>query len=167
MCNPMALMVISGVVGGVGQIAAANAAASAAKFSASINEQNATYAERRAMDALERGKEEERRVRQEGGQLKGKQVAQMAAAGLDLGFGSPLDVLVDTTVGIELDSARTRRNANLEADDFDRQAWSYRAQAGMDRASAKNSRTAGFIGAAGSVLGGVTNAVQYRASISA
>jgi hypothetical protein len=158
---------VSGLLGAVGSVYSANAEASAAKYSAQINERNAQFAERRARDALDRGREEEQRVREKGNQLKGQQVAQMAAAGLDLGFGSPLDILVDTTVGIELDSARTRRNAALEADDYDRQAWSYRAQASLDRATAKNARAAGRIGAAGSVLSGVTNASVYRAKISA
>lgn len=58
-------------------------------------------------------------------------------------------MLADTTAGIALDSARVRRNAQLEAEDADKQAWSYRAQAGLDKASASNARGAGMIGAAG------------------
>lgn len=165
MCGPVALMVASTLIGGVGQVASANANASAANYSAKVNEQNAQFAERRSRDALLRGAEEERKVAQEGGQLKGQQVAQMAAAGLDLGFGSPLDVLVDTTTGIELDKARVRRNADLEADDFATQAWSYRAQGSLDRAKAKNARTAGMIGAAGTILSGGSDIYKYRASI--
>jgi hypothetical protein len=126
---------------------------------------NAEFADRRALDALMRGQEEEQRVRAEGAQVKAKQTVGMAAAGLDLSFGSPLDVLVDTSVGIELDAMRTKRNAALEAEDFDRQGWSYRAQAGLDRSEASAARTGGMIGAVGTVLGGAAKVGQYRVSI--
>lgn len=165
MCGPVPLMIASTALSVVGGIQQANAQASAARYSAQVNERNAILAERRARDALDRGVEAEREVRMRGGLLAGKQRAQMAAAGLDLGFGSPMDVLTDTLVGIELDSARARRNAQSEAEDFDRQAWSYRAQAGMDRAEARNARVGGTIGAVGSVLSGASNIYRYRAGI--
>lgn len=165
MCNPALLIAGSTAMSVVGGIQASNAEAAASMYSAQVNEQNAKFAERRARDALLRGKEEEQRVREEGNQLKGQQIAGMAAAGLDLGFGSPLDVLVDTTTGIELDAARVRRNADLEYDDYMRQGWSYRANASMDRASAANAKTAGRIGAIGSVIGGGADYYKYRASI--
>lgn len=165
MCNPALLIAGSTAVSVIGGVQAANAQAASSMYSAQINDQNAKFAERRARDALERGKEEEQRVRQEGAQLKGNQIAGMAAAGLDLSFGSPLDVLVDTTTGIELDAARVRRNADLEHDDYMRQGWSYRANASMDRASAKNAKTAGTIGAVGTVLGGFNQYNMYKAQI--
>lgn len=165
MCNVMALTLASAIVGGVGQMQAASAQAAAANYQAQVNLTNATLAENRARDALMRGAEEEQRVRQEGGQLQGRQVAQMAAAGLDLTFGSPLDILTDTAVGIEMDALRTRRNAAVEAEDYDRQAWGYRAQAGLDQAEARNARAAGRIGAVGSILSGANSYYRYRASI--
>lgn len=158
-------MLAGGLVGGVGQLYAASAEASAAQYSAKVNQQNAEFAERRARDALERGREEERRVREEGNQLKGQQVAGMAAAGIDLGFGSPLDILIDTMTGVELDAARVKRNADLEYDDYMRQGWSYKANAGMDKARAKSAKASGLIGAAGTVLGGFSDRAMYKASI--
>lgn len=166
MCDLVSgLMMASAAVGAYGQIQSADAAAQAANMSAQINQRNAEFADRRARDALLRGQEEEQRVRQEGHQLKGRQTVGMAAAGLDLSFGSPLDVLVDTQIGMELDSMRARRNAALEAEDFDRQAWSYRAQAGLDKSEASAARTGGMIGAAGTLLSGGARAGQHRARI--
>lgn len=159
------LMVASTAIGAAGQIQTGRAQNAAAQYQAQVATINAGFAEKRAADALARGREEEARVRREGAQLQGQQTAQMAAAGLDLGFGSPLDVLIDTATGIELDALRTRRNAALEAEDFDRQAWNYRADAGMSRAEGKNAQTAGYIGAAGSILSGGAQAAKYRASI--
>lgn len=166
MCDLVSgLMMASAAVGAYGQIEAGNAQAQAAQMSAEINQRNALFAERRAMDAIMRGQEEEQRVRQEGHQLKGRQTVQMAAAGLDLSFGSPLDILVDTQIGMELDAMRTRRNAALEAEDFDRQAWSYRAQAGLDTMEASSARSGAMIGAVGTLVGGGANVARYRASI--
>ena len=159
------LMIAASAAGAYGQIQASEAQAEAAQMSAQINQTNALFADRRARDALIRGQEEEQRVRQEAHQLEGRQTVGMAAAGLDLSFGSPLDVLVDTQIGMELDSMRARRNAALEAEDFDRQAWSYRAQSGLDRAEASSARTGGMIGAAGTLLSGGARAGQYRARI--
>lgn len=166
MCDLVTGLMIAGTaIGAYGQVQAGNAAAAAANYQAQVATMNAGFAEKRAADALTRGKEEEERVRREGGQLMGQQTAQMAAAGLDLGFGSPLDVLIDTSTGIELDALRTRRNAALEAEDFDRQAWNYKADAGMSRAEGKNAKQAGRIGAVGTLLSGGAKAGQYRASI--
>ena len=159
------LMMAQAVLSGAGALVQANAQASAANYAAEINMRNAEFAERRARDALLRGQEEENRVRAEGAQVAGRQRAGLAAAGLDLGFGSPLDILVDTATGIELDAARARRNAALEAEDFDRQAWSYRAQAGLDRAEARSARIGGVLGVVGAGIGGAGRVAQYRASI--
>jgi len=167
MCGVIPLMVASTIIGGAGQVMSANAQASAANYSAAVTAQNAVLAERRARDALDRGAEEEREVRLRGGMLASEQTAQMAAAGLDLGFGSPMDVLVGTLTGIELDSARVRRNAAAEADDFDRQAWSYRVQGGLDRAQAGNARRAGAFGVVSTVLTGASEAYRYKASLQA
>lgn len=160
-----ALMMAGTAVSAVGQMQSARAAQQAANFQSQIEARNAEFATQRADDALLRGQEKEQQLRQDGGQQLGQQRARMGAAGLDLSHGSPLDVLIDTHMGIELDAARARRNAQLEADDFETQAWNHRAQAGMHRAEGRNARTAGMIGAAGTVLGGAGNVRQYRARV--
>ena len=64
---------------------------------------NATLADRRAKDAVERGAREEQMQRAKNQQLLGRQRAAMGANGVDLGFGSPLDTMVDTAVLGELE----------------------------------------------------------------
>lgn len=183
----MALTLLSSVVGAVGQYQAGKAQAEAIEaraaeqarlmeYQARVSDRNAEFADRRSRDAMLRGAEESERVRQEGAQFMGGQVAQMAASNLDLGFGSPMDVLVDTRTGIALDDARARRNAALEAEDFDMQGWNYRTQAGLDRENAagtlrqariesRAARRAGVIGAVGSLIGGVSGAYRYAAGV--
>lgn len=166
MCDlMMALTIGSTLLGAAGQIQQGNAAASAAKYNAQVAEMNATLSDRKAKDALERGKIEEQNKRQEIAQLKGRQQASMAANGVDLSFGSPLDTIVDTAVLGELDALTVRRNANREAYDYEVQAVNGRADATLSRMNAKAAKTGGYLGAVGTVLGGAGKAYgDYRTS---
>lgn len=155
MCDlTTALMIGSTLVGGVSQIQAGNAQAAAANYNAQVAEMNATLADRAAKDALERGAREEQQKRMEIAQLQGRQRAAMAANGVDLTFGSPLDALVDTATMGELDALTIRRNAAREAFDIEVQGVNHRADATLSRMNASSARTGGFLDAAGTVLGG-------------
>lgn len=166
MCDLMTgLTIASTVIGGVGQIQQGNAQAAAMRYNAQVAEMNATLADRRAKDALERGKVEEQQQRLRAAQLMGKQRAAMAANGVDLSFGSPLDNLVDTAELAELDALTIRRNAANEAYDFETQGVNYRADANLSRMNASAARTGGYLSAAGTILGGGATAYKdYRTS---
>jgi hypothetical protein len=158
------LMVGSTIMGGVSAIQQGNAQAAASNYNAQVSEMNATLADRRARDAILRGQEEEQRKRMEIGQLQGRQRAAMAANGVDLSFGSPLDTLVDTAIMGELDALTIRRNAAREAYDFDVQGVNLRSDAALSRANAKSAKTGGYLAAAGTVLGGGAEIGKFRAS---
>jgi len=177
MCELMtALTIASSAIGAVGaiqqgnaQAAAMQAQANAATYNAQVADMNAKIEDRRARDALERGQEEEQRLRLQAAQLQGRQRAAMAANGVDLGFGSPLDTILDTAVMAERDALRVRRAAANEAYDFDMRATNMRADANLGRMNAASSRagasaarTAGYLNAAGTVLGGAGDAVRYN-----
>lgn len=177
MCEPTtALMAISLAVSAAGAVQSANAqaasmeaSANAATYNAQVAEMNATLSDRRARDALARGKEEEQRVRLQAAQLQGRQRAAMAANGVDLGFGSPLDTLLDTAVMGERDALAVRRNAANEAYDFEVQATNARADAGLGRmnaasslSGARSTRTSGLLTAGGTVLGGSADILKYN-----
>lgn len=117
---------------------------------------NATLADRRAKDALERGKIEEQKERQKIARIKGAQVAAMAANGVDLTFGSPLDTLVDDAVIGELDALTIRRNAARESYDYSVQGVNLRADATLSRMGAGAARTGGWLAAGGTILGGAS-----------
>jgi len=119
---------------------------------------NATLAERRANDAMERGKFEEQRKRQDVARIKGAQTAAMAANGVDLTFGSPLDTLVDTAVMGELDALTIRTNTAREAYDYRVDGVNKRATASLERMKGENAATAGYLGAAGTILTGAGKA---------
>lgn len=132
----------------------ANATAEANRYNAQVAEMNATLAQRRAKDAIERGKEAEQQKRLEVSQLQGRQRAAMAANGVDLSFGSPLDTLVDTAYLGEIDALTIRRNAAREAYDYEVDAASGKASAGFQRNAADSALTGGYLNAAGTILGG-------------
>lgn len=162
-----ALMIASTVVGGYSQIQAGNAQAAAGQYNAQVAEMNATLADRAAKDALERGAREEQQQRMATAQLQGRQRAAMAANGVDLTFGSPLDTLVDTATMGELDALTIRRNAAREAYDMNVQGVNARADATLSRMNARSAQTGGYLSAAGTVLGGGADVAKYRASRSA
>lgn len=166
MCDITAgLAIVSSLVGAAGAIQQGNAAAAAAKFNAKTQEMNAKISEARARDSLERGKLDEQQKRNEVAQIKGRQQAAMAANGVDIGYGSPLDTLVDTATMGELDALTVRSNAAREAYGHDVEAANKRADAQLSRMNAKASKTAGYLSAASSLLTGAGNAWgSYRKS---
>lgn len=164
MCEIATVLTIgSTLIGAVGAIQQGNAAAEAGRFNARVADMNAELSRRRAKDATERGARAEQQKRQEIAALKGKQVAAMAANGVDLSFGSPLDTIVDTAMLGELDALTIRKNAANENYDYRVQAVNGRADATLSRMSADASQTAGYLNAAGTILGGGANAfAQFK-----
>jgi hypothetical protein len=106
-----ALTAASTMVGVQGAKQEAASASAASEYNAKVQDMNARLSERRARDALERGAQEEQQKRNENAQIMGRQKAAMAANGVDLTFGSPLDTLVDTATLGEIDALTIRRNA--------------------------------------------------------
>lgn len=159
MCSlAMAFTLGSTLFGMAGTIQQGQAAAKAQEYNAKVQDINAVMAERRAKDALERGKDEEQRKRQEVAQIQGRQRAAMAANGLDLSFGSPLDTLVDTATFGEIDALTIRRNAANEAYDYRVDAMNRRSDASLARANAKATRTGSYLQAGGQLLTGAGKA---------
>lgn len=155
MCDLVtALTIGSTLIGGAGAIQQGQAQAASARYNAQVAEMNARMADRAAKDALERGKLEEQKQREKTAQIIGQQRAGMAANGLDLSFGSPLDTLVDTATLGELDALTIRANTYRDERDIRQQGANYRGQAGMYRAGASSALSGGYLNAAGTLLGG-------------
>lgn len=153
-----ALMIGSTVVGAMGQIQSAQAQAQAAEYNAQVQRENARRADRNARMVLESGMREEQKQRRITSELLGKQQAAMSANGVDVTFGSPLDLLVDTSKLGEADALTIRTNAYRNYDDTRAQATAYRNQASLYDMQAENSMTAGMLSAFGTVLGGGASA---------
>lgn len=137
-------------VSAYGQYQAGKAENSAMKY-------NARMADMEAKDAEKRGVSEEANHARKVSQLKSSQRVEMAGNGLDLGFGTPLELFSQTAEWGERDRQTIEDNTNKEA-------WSLRSQGAMYRAKGKNAYTAGKMGAVGSLLGGASSLFSMGAS---
>jgi hypothetical protein len=124
---------------------------------------NKAMAENQASETLAEGAREERRFRLRALQEQAAQEAGFAASGAAIS-GSPLLAMADTAQGIEEDAAMIRFNTLKQKWGFDVEGVNYLNQSGAAlqsaanaRASAKNARRAGTIGAVGSLLGAGLN----------
>lgn len=132
----------------VGQVKAGNASKAAAEF-------NAKVAEAQADDAIVRGQISEARYRQGVRVLIGSQRAGFAAQGVDVGVGSPVDLVADTAFIGELDALTIRNNAA-------REAWGFRMNAQSFRLGGQAAVSASRFSAASTVLGGGLSLLQAR-----
>ena len=109
-----------------------------ADYNEQVAKNNATIAEYKAQDALERGTLAEKQKRLQTQQLIAKQKVGIAGSGFTIGEGSAADMIVDTAALGEEDVFAIRSNAA-------REAWSFRvtgtnelAEAGLAQTKARN-----------------------------
>lgn len=168
----MTALAIAGLATSVyGQIKAGKAAKAAGKAQkaaseseAQLAEFNASVADLQETDALQRGQEDENRFRMGVRGMIGSQRAAIAGSGVDVGFGSAVDVQTDAAFLGELDALTIRTNAA-------REAWGYKVQGQDLRKRAEIARKEGvylekggnvagnaaYVGAGGTLLtGGAT-----------
>lgn len=127
-------------VSAVGAIRQGQAAAASANYNAAVarmNEDAANSQSIAASEALQR--DQQRRI--------GAATAAYGASGVQLSDGDPADVLAESARAASLDLATLKYNYRLKG-------LGYQAQANLDESNAKNSRTAGVLGA----MSAVTNA---------
>lgn len=135
-------------------IMAAQAAAQQAQAQKDALEYNAAVAKNAEIMAgyekqaeAERGVQEELDLRQKTRRLKGTQVAEMAAAGLDLSEGSAADILAGTDFMGEVDALRIRDDSMKRQWAIDEKAKGYAGEALFQRTAASRvnpSRAAGY-----------------------
>ena len=144
MCEPTTIMMGVGLVmGAVGQVQQGKQAKATAKYNAAIESQ-------RAADTEERGRNEEARIRREGEGAKGRQIAQLAANGIEISTGSASDLIADTAMMTELDALTVRSNTEREAAGLRSSSESLLAQG-------SNAQSNANFGAAGSLISGAAS----------
>lgn len=167
MCAGMipVLMAVGTAAGVAGTLYQADAASKNAAFQAKIAMDNAARATERMADAADRGREEERRLRGEGGKKVAQTRAALASNNMDTSFGSPLDAIIETAYGVERDAAAARRNTEREVRDIEVEKYNYINNARARRAEASSAKAAGVIGALSGVASGAAGIYKYKASI--
>lgn len=86
-----------------------------AAYQAAVDRNNATYAEWAAQDSIERGNKAAEDKTRQAGALKATQQNSMAARGLDVSEGTPLNILDDTDLMMQMDVDTIKQNAAREA----------------------------------------------------
>jgi hypothetical protein len=117
------------------------AAQRAAESAAALDEYNAAVADLQAKDAIARGDEEASRYAAEVRGVIGEQVAAFAAGGVDVHFGSAVEVQEDARMLGQMDVDTIENNSA-------REAWGYEVQAFNDRQAADIKRQDGSMYAA-------------------
>lgn len=148
----------STAIGAAGAVQAGQAAQASADYNAKIMKMNAQINEKRAQDALERGKIAEQQQQQKGAMAVSRQKVALASGGVDTGFGSPLDSIVDASIASKMDSLTVRSNAYRENYDYRVQAANLNAQANLTRMEGKAKANEGYLSALGTVIGGAGDA---------
>lgn len=141
----------------------------AAESEAQLSDFNASVADAQAVDAVQRGQEEESRYRTGVRDLIGSQRAGFAASGVDVGYGSTVDVQADAAFLGELDALTIRNNAAREAWGFNVQATDLRKRAEIARktgayaeATGREQQKAARIGAATTLVAGAGSLLAQR-----
>lgn len=159
MCDfGIALGLLSAGIGAAGAIQQGQAAADQADYAAKVEERNAKIAEFKARDAVIRGNEETKKQRAYTANILAKQRAAMAANNIDVTYGSALDAAVDTAMLGELDALTVQSNSYREAYDYKLEAANSRSAAEMRRMEGKSAKTASYLSAAGTLVGGFGDA---------
>lgn len=137
----------------------------AAESEAQLSDFNAHVADAQAQDAVERGAEEESRYRTGVRDLIGSQRTGFAASGVDVGYGSAVDVQADTAFLGELDALTIRNNAAREAWGFKVQATDLRKRAEITRKAGANAEAAGREAQKAARIGAATTLVAGAGSL--
>lgn len=124
---------------------------------AKIARNNQKMANAQAEDAIKRGGEADIELRRQYAQKRGAQVAGLAASGVALDEGSALSVLQDTDMFEQIDSGRTRDNAQREAWGYRVQGTNYSNDATMARMAGRNASGAVPYAVGGTLLSTATD----------
>lgn len=132
----------------VGAVKESQAQAATAELNSMVNKQNEGIALAQGAAAAEaQSRDAQRRI--------GAAVASYGAAGVDVGLGSPTDVLAESARMSALDALTIKYNYKLKAQGF-------ATQANLDDMTASNAKTSGYFKAGGALLNGYAS-TQGRA----
>lgn len=161
MCPPV-LMIAAGVATAASSIMGGIASANQANYAAQIADRNAKISAQQANDATENTRLEAQRRYRQIADTKGRQQAALAANGVDINFGTSVDLQRDTAMLGAEDIGQIYKAGNEQAIGFDREGWNNRAEASAQRSRAGNALTLGFVGAAASALGTASQVAKYK-----
>ena len=170
MCLPAAaaipLAIASSVVSAGGQILSGMQANAQGKYESAVARQNAeqsveAYRDYRGQVAPNERLDFWRKV----GQIKGQNIAAMAANGIDVNIGSAGRLQDDTQMQANEDFANLTANQEQTQKGYLIDATNFTSEAKAARARGKAALTSSYFGAASSLLGGLTQAASLKAKM--
>lgn len=145
-----AMSVVSGAVSAYGAYSSSQAQADSAKYNAAVARNNAGAAAQQAQfDAQQ--------IRDKNKRILAQQRNAYGANGFTIDSGSAADVASDSALQGELQALMSIYTGKTSA-------TAAEAQAKLFNMNAQHAETAGYIGVAGSLLGGATNAGAFMAN---
>lgn len=144
----MQAALVAGGLKAVGSIASGEAAHSAGIY-------NARQLDEQRRQALAATAENETQSRRDFSRFQGRQLANIAASGVQVGTGSALDIMTDSAIAAERDALNIRYQGALEGSRL-------KAEASMQRRQAKAARIGGYVGAASQLLGSYADYRQAK-----
>jgi hypothetical protein len=163
MCEPTtALLIASTAISSISAVTAGIGQSQQYRYQAQIADQNARLANDQARDSIDNTNLEAQRRYRALAQTKGAQTAAMAANGVDLNFGSAVDVQKDTAmIGAE-DIAQIYKGGNERTRGFDINAFNYKSQAAANRAQASGALMKGIFDGVSTALGGASQVAGMK-----
>lgn len=147
MADPGTWMYVAMAASAVGAVRQAQAQSQAASYNSQIAQQNALAAQQQGEAAAQaQARDAQRRI--------GAMIAGYGASGVDVGSGSPQDVLADSVRSATLDNLTTKYNYKLKGQ-------GYINQSQLDSMEADNASSAGWLNAASGVASGMSRMNQY------
>lgn len=141
----------------VSSIEQGKAAKAEYEYKAKMDKQNAQIAQENASRERQQGIEEARLQRLKAAQNVASQTSAMAASGIDVTQGTPVDLLGDTAMWGEMDALNTLSNSESRAQAYEAQANNFQNQARLDSLAGQNAYKAGQLNAISSGLNGISN----------
>ena len=155
MCPPV-LAIAATAVTAAGQVLNGIGQSQQYRYQAQIDDQNNRLASDQARDSIDNTNLEAQRRYRRLADTQGKQQAAMAANGVDLNFGSPVDVQRDTAMIGGEDIGQIYKAGYQRTRGYDIDGWNYRSQAAANRARASGALMQGIFSGLGTALGGAS-----------
>lgn len=146
-----------------GQAAQGVGQARQAGYESAVAKMNARASVERSQDAINRGQDELKTYQGKANQILGQQRAAIASNGIEVGYGSAVDVMGDSAQNAAEDQRAIVNNANRERLGFLIDASNYRGEA----AAAKSRKRGAIIGTALNMAGTALGSASQVGKINA
>lgn len=153
---PTILLAASSAMQAYGSIREGQAQSASSTYQAQVAKNNQIIANQNADYEIAAGETRAQAQEIKTAQLVGSQKAQQSSNGLEVNSGSNVDVRASTAALGKLDALTIRSNAARAAYGYQTEDQGYAAQAVLDRATGANAKTASYIDAATSIIGGAS-----------